>query len=452
MKTQQHDDLADKIRANSPSRRKRFITLLILLLLLAGAAFALQKYYYGGDDGKPTYVTEAIDRGSIAVTVTATGNLEPTNEVSVGSEISGTMDKVLVDYNDTVEEGQVIAVLDTTKLEQELNSLRASLSVAKASVNQAKATVAESESSLKRLQELHRISGGKTPSQADLDTATATRDRALASLESAKAAVLKAEAEVKVTETDLDKSEIKSPITGIVLSRSVEPGSTVAAQFSAPELFIVAETLTKMKLEVAVAEADIGRMKPGQSASFTVDAWPDRTYEAKVVKVSYASEITDNVVTYEAELEVKNDDLSLRPGMTATADIRVAESNNILMVSNAVLRYKPGSGSTETKEAPKQSLLENLTPGPPRRAMRGGGGGRSSKGRSGKGQSGEGGRANGGGAVGETSMKSIWILDNGEPKQISVATGLTDGRHTEVLGPEVEEGMQVIIREKVDTP
>lgn len=419
------------------------IFIVLLLLMIGGVVLGYQKYYQGRDDGMPDYSTEKLSKGSISLTVTATGNLEPTNEVSVGSEISGTMKEVLVDYNDTVKEGQVMAVLDTTKLTQQMHSLQASLAVAQANVSLAKATLAESESSLKRLQELHRISGGRTPSQADLDIAVAARDRAQADVASAEASVKKAEAEMKVIQSDLDKSEIKSPINGIVLSRSVEPGQTVAAQFAAPELFVVAESLTKMKLEVSVSEADIGGIKEGQKAKFSVDAWPGRSFEAKVVKVSYASEITDNVVTYESELEVANDDLSLRPGMTATADIQVTERKDVFVVANQALRFNPDAGPKEAGQGSGKSFVESLVARPPRPGKR----------KNGNAQAGEGGPPPQGpsGEKGGGPMKVIWVFDDGAPRAIPVKTGVTDGRSTEVMGPELKEGMEVIIREKTQT-
>lgn len=419
------NDLAKKITVTGKKKRSKVIIILVAMLLLGAASITVVTNYVVRSNSGQEFVTEPVRRGDIGLTITATGNLEPTNQVSVGSELSGTVLEARVDSNDIVKAGQIVARLDTTKLEQQTESLRASLLVAKAMVNQAEATVAESGSSLERLEELHRISGGRTPSQADLDTATASRDRALADLESAKASVSQAEAQVKANESDLGKALIKSPIDGIVLSRSIEPGQTVASQFEAPELFVVAESLTRMKLNVAVAEADIGRVEPGQVATFTVDAWPGRKFSASVVKVSYASVITDNVVTYETELEVANDDLSLRPGMTATADIRVAEANGVLLVSTSALRFKPVElGSAP--EAPKKSFVQSLTPGPPRRGPRD-----QSK------------------QVASTSSegpREVWVLRDGHPEPLKVTVGLTDGRSTEISGPGVSDGLKVVIR------
>ena len=353
-----------------------------------------------------------------------------------------------MDTNDHVTKGQPLAKLDTTKLSQQTAISRASVNSAKAKITQAEATVKESKAILARQQELHRISGGKIPSKADLDSAIATAERAAADLLNAQAAALETEAQVRINENDLAKALIKSPIDGIVLKRSLEPGQTVAASFTAPELFIIAENLEHMKLKVTVAEADIGRVAKDQKATFTVDAWPDRSYTASVVKVSYGSAVTNNVVTYETELEVINDDLSLRPGMTATADIRVAESNGVFLVPTAALRFDPNAvsaagGGAGAPGAPpgqeKKSFVQSLIPTGPRRGSGrppGGGGGPGGRG-------GAEGRPNRGGGPGGAK---IWVLKDGKPEAIKVKTGLSDGRQTEVSANELAEAMPVITR------
>lgn len=379
----------------------------------------------------PPFVTESLQRGSIRLTVTATGNLEPTNEVTVGSELSGTTLEVYVDTNDHVTKGQPLAKLDTSKLSQQTAGSRAQVNSAQAKVAQAEATLKESEASLTRLEELHKLSSGKAVSKADMDAAVAAAERAKADLLSAQAAVGEAEAQVKINESDLGKAVIKSPIDGIVLTRSVEPGQTVAASFTAPELFVIAEKLEHMKLKVAVAEADIGRVAAGQKAVFTVDAWPNRSYLAEVTKVSYGSAVTDNVVTYETELEVANDDLSLRPGMTATADIQVAEGEELLLAPAAALRFDPAKTSPVAAGValPKKSFVQSLMPGPPRRATSA----PRSREESAKPKAGVG-------------RATLWILRDGQAQPLPVKLGLSDGRFTEVSGDGVEDGLPVIIR------
>lgn len=418
------------------SRRGKILAIFGLIFLLV-VAFFLWRHFADGTGSQVSYVTEPITRGELRVTVNATGNLEPTNEVTVGSELSGTVIEVSVDTNDQVTKGQPMARLDPTKLEQQTESSRATAAAAQARVSLAQATVVESEAGLKRLQKLKEASGGKLPSQADLDAAVASADRAKADILSAKADVRQAQANVGTNESDLAKLIITSPIDGIVLTRNIEPGQTVAATMTAPELFVVAEKLENMELQVSVAEADIGRIKAGQAATFTVDAWADRSFQAKVKKVEFGSTVTDNVVTYTTELEVSNDDLSLRPGMTATAEIVVAEATDVFLVPNAALRFRletapatPAAGGT----AKKSSFVQNLIPSRPQRT-------------SGKPQTDD-----TSSAPKPNEPTQLWILREGKPVSVSVKAGLTDGRVTEVSGDGVNDGLPVIIHSRSVTP
>ena len=399
--------------------------LLPALVLVAGA---LLYWHFGRKDDRenePVFKTVNIARGDIDLIVTATGNLTPTNQVTIGSELSGTVSEVLVDINDAVKKDQPIAQLDTAKLTQQTERNRAILLSAEARVTLAMATLTENTASLARYQDLLELSEGKTPSKAQMDTAQAAVDRSKAELESAKAAVNEAQANLRAIERDLSKSIIRSPVDGIVLSRTVEVGQTVAASFTAPVLFVIAEDLRKMDLVVTVAEADIGRVAAGQKASFTVDAWPTRTYHATVQRVAYGSVITNNVVTYNVELGVENSDLSLRPGMTATADISVARATQVLHVPNAALRFDPESVLEFLKKTdPKRTLVQALSPGGGRRWSQS-----------------------------PTIQKpderskatSVWFMRDGVPVECPVSVGLTDGRITEVSGEGLREGLPVII-------
>jgi HlyD family secretion protein len=422
-------DLAAVVQAAGPGRRNRSKLVLIaaVVLLASGGCFWWNRQSAARNQG-PTYATEALRRGDLSLTITATGNLEPTNEVTIGSELSGTVLEVYVDINDRVTKGQPLAKLDTTKVAQQTASSRASLNSARATVVQAEATVKESAAALARQQELHRLSGGKIPAQADLDSAIATAARAEADLLAARASVAQAEAQLQINESDLGKAVIKSPIDGIVLTRSVEPGQTVAASLNAPELFVIAENLDHMKLKVTVAEADIGRVAAGLKSTFTVDAWPNRAYTASVQRVSYGSSTTNNVVTYETELEVANDDLSLRPGMTATADIRVAERSGVLLVPSAALRYSPTNATAGV--AMKKSFVQSLTPMPPRQPA-----------------------ANRAAPAEKLAPGTarLWVLRDGRPEAILVNVGLTDGRRTEVSADGLTEGLAVILRNTTPT-
>lgn len=317
-------------------------TVWIATVAVAGAIGA---YMYWAQqqkaNAKPVYVTEDIKRGDLSLTVLANGTLQPTRTVNVGSELSGTVRNVRVDVNDEVKKGQVLVELDTDKLQAQLNRSKASVVSAQAKLQQSQATLRESRSNFARLEEVHRISGGKVPSAAEMDAGRATVERSTADEAAARAAVDDARAALKTDETNLSKASIKSPIDGVILTRTVDPGNAVAASLQAVTLFTVAEDLKQLRLEVSVDEADIGQVQAGQRASFTVSAHPSRTFPAKVTRVDYGSTKTDNVVTYLARLEVRNDDLSLRPGMTASSTIRSSERKDVILVPNAALRFTP---------------------------------------------------------------------------------------------------------------
>jgi HlyD family secretion protein len=362
--------------------------------------------------------------------------------VVIGSELSGTAQEVLVDTNDQVKKGQILAKLDTSKLNQQTERSRAALLAARARVSQVQATLLESEAALGRQQELHRLSGGKTPSKATMATAEATVARAKADLESAQAAVAGAEAEVRAFERDLEKTIIRSPVDGVVLARSIEVGQTVAASFTAPTLFTIAEDLKKMELVIAVPEADIGRVEVGQSATFTVDAWPTRTYSAAVKKVSFgaagtatagnsnnnAAAASSGVVTYSTELEVNNEDLSLRPGMTASVDISIVNKPDALTVPNAALRFDPVAAAEIGKpDQTKRTLVQSLSPGGGRRWR---------------------GTAKPPIASPSTKGPRVWLLKDGSPVEVLVKTGITDGRVTEIVDDSLSVDAPVIISVK----
>jgi HlyD family secretion protein len=294
-------------------------------------------------------------------------------------------------------------------------------------VAQAQATVKESQGNLARLEEVARLSGGKVPSKAELDAGRATLDRAQADEASARANVADAKAALSTDETNLSKASIRSPIDGVVLTRSVDPGNAVAASLQAVTLFTVAEDLSKLKLQVSVDEADVGAVVVGQQASFTVSAYPSRKYPAVITRVAYGSTTTDNVVTYLTYLEVDNSDLSLRPGMTATATITARQRSDVLLVPSTALRFSPsasanaGAASSRTSGG---SFVSKLMPRPP-----GGMGTRKSTGNS---------------APSTTATPQVYVLRNGQAVSVPVVTGVSDGRQTEVASAELQAGMAVI--------
>ena len=405
------------VGAKKPSRRRWIIAICLLLVTCAGLAALNRK-------PQPTrYVTERSTNGSLVVTVSATGTLEPLKKVDVGIEVSGTIKTVEVDYNAEVKVGQVLARLDTTRLEAQAQQNEAGLAAAQAKVLQAQASVEEAEAQLGRLKRVHELSNGKMPSENELDTAKANLARYRADEASAKASVSQAQASLNVNRTDISKAVVVSPINGVVLTRSVEPGQTVAATFQAPTLFTLAEDLTQMELQVDVDEADVGQVKSGQDASFTVDAYPDRIFPAQITQVRYGSETTDGVVTYKTVLNVDNSSLALRPGMTATAVITVSKRENVLLVPNSALRFVPAA-SVAPQNNKSRGLVGMLLPGPPRMEAA---------------------------KTVEPDPKKkeqhVWTIRNGELTAVTIAKGLSDGIRTEVLEGSLQAGAELVTEE-----
>ncbi len=374
----------------------------------------------------PVYMTEPLKKGDITLTVSANGTLQPTRSVNIGSELSGTVKRVLVDVNDRVKAGQVLVELDTAKLLDQVEQSRAALASAQAQLAQAGATVKEARATLARYEEVARLSGGKVPSATELDSAKAALERAVASENAARAGVAQARATLSTNETNLSKASIRSPINGVVLSRSVDPGNAVAASLQAVTLFSVAEDLTQLKLDVAVDEADVGNVQVGQKATFTVSAFPARRYPATINRVAYGSTKTDNVVTYTTTLNVNNADLSLRPGMTAAATIVAREAQGVLVVPNTALRFSPASANGATAPSSGGNILSKMMPRPPSNAK--------------PKTAGTDRRAGG--------PRQIWVLQDGQPVAVQVKTGISDGRNTEVSGEALKEGMAVITEQR----
>jgi HlyD family secretion protein len=372
----------------------------------------------GSTDAAVQYETLPAARGDLRVTVTATGTLEPTKKVSVGSEVSGTILQVLVDEDDHVTAGQVLARIDPAKLEAQARQLEAALEAAEARLLQAQATRDEAQQQLRRLEQVRAASGGKVPSELELNAQQATAKRAVADEASARASVSQARASLQALRTDLGKAVIHSPIDGVVLTRTAEIGATVAAQFQAPELFRIAEDLRRMELRVDVDEADVALVRDGEDATFTVDAYPGRTFQAKVQRVRQASATTDGVVTYEAVLVVDNSALLLRPGMTATAELTASRVKDALLVPNAALRFTPPAAQA----APSGSFVRRLLPGPPMR------------------------RPAAAPAAANGRSQHVYVLkQSGALAPVAVEAGLTDGKLTQLVAGDVAPGTALVV-------
>jgi HlyD family secretion protein len=350
-------------------------------------------------------------RGDLTVTVAATGTLQPTTQVDVSSELAGTLQSVEVDYNDTVSVGQVMARLDTSKLAASVANAEAQEASARARLMQAEATATEVAETLATQKEL---SERGIATRREMVSVEANDARARAALDMARADLTLVKANLALARADLDKAVIRSPIQGMVLNRKAEAGQIVGPGLNDPVLFVLAEDLARMELLANVDEADIGQVEVGQAAVFTVDAFDGLSFDATITQVRYASEVTDDVVTYKAVLAVENPDLRLRPGMTATATITVAEEQGALLVPNAALRWAPPRASGG--QAGAAGLAGLILPSAASRM--------------------------GSAAVG--TGRSIWVLRDGAPVEVAVEIGANDGRMSVVTGEGLAEGDAVI--------
>jgi HlyD family secretion protein len=391
----------------------------IILALVAIAALSGGWYLYSGWSASSktvkSYTTEDAARSDLIVEVSASGTLQPLTQVDVSSEQSGVVREVRFLENQSVKKGDVLAVLDTTTLAAQVERAEANVKAAKARIADAQVTAKETRLAYDRAKNL---AGRGALSQQELETAAAKRDRAASAINSVEADLAVAEADLKLQQAALAKSTIYAPIDGIILTRDVDPGQTVAASLSAPILFVIAADLKRMKLEAAVDEADVGMVAEGQKATFTVDAYSGVTFNASISEVAYASQTTENVVSYKARLAVDNSELKLRPGMTANVDIVVREAKGVLTVPNAAFRYQPAAAQPPAK----WSLTSLFMPRFPRSQAK---------------------RAP---AIAADGSRTIHVLEVGEPNPVQVMTGSTDGRITEIISG-LEAGAKVVISE-----
>lgn len=395
---------------NTGTRRTHWGRWLAAALVAAGAAGGW--WWFGPvaeEKAQIRYETAEARTGNLVITVSATGTIEPTDLVEISSELSGTIAEVLVDFNDPVEVGQVLARLDATKLEAQLEVQTAQVIAAEARVEQAQATLTQAAENYESAAELE--SRGVTSHQAFVSARTAY-DSAIAALQIADADRNLSEAQLDMQKADLAKAVLTAPIAGIVLVRDVDPGQIVAASLSAPVLFTIAGDLSQMELQVDVDEADIGRISVGDHATFTVDAFDEVAFPAEIAKIRFAPETIDGVVTYKAVLKIENAELLLRPGMTAVAEITVAAYEGVLMVPNAALRYAPPQALPEEEDS-GGGLLGMLMPRPEEQA-------------------------------GAVDRNTVWVLEAGVAREIAVTTGDTDGKFTIIEGGGLSDGTLVI--------
>ncbi len=405
--------------------KSRLLIVFILLVAILGGGFAAYRYFFA-DGAAPTYKFAAIESGPITASVAATGTLNPVVTVQVSSQISGQIREILVDFNSTVKAGQLIAQLApetyehrVRQAEADLEAARATVAVQQAEIYRAKVNLADADRDYQRKQSLvakNYISSAELDkAQTMLEAARAQMRVVEAQANNSAALVRQREAQVGQARVDLGRTEIRAPVDGIVIKKSVEPGQTVAASLQAPEMFVIARNLSDMQVETAIDEADVGRLQVGQEANFTVDAFPGKRFKGQVMQVRKAAQVVSNVVSYTVVVSAANPELILLPGMTANVRIVTAQKDKVLKVANAALRFRPPSND-------EKSALAGRQPG-----QTGGG--------SGMGR----GRASGG-------TGKLWVLgSDGKPAAIEVKTGINDGNQTELLDSELAEGREVIV-------
>lgn len=418
MNTNEIDTLIKNSGKKSGSKKVLIILLILILLIVLAYVFFTR---FSVSEG----VFETVDakKGDIVVNITASGTLQPVTSVDVSTEVSGTLQEVLVDANDVVKQGQIIAKLDTSKLVDAVGRSQASVKSAIANNLMSKASLKEAQENLFRLQKAYELSGGKVPSKAELSGAEIALERSKASVEVSSASVTQAQANLKTDKTNLEKAIIRSPINGIVLARKVENGQTIAASMNAPVLFTIAEDLAKMELIINIDEADVSSVKPDQKASFTVSAYGSQQFPAHIKRIDVGSTTNDNVVTYKTTLSVNNEKMQLRPGMTASTKIITADKKDVLLVPNTALRFNPPQLENGSNSS-KKGFSVSFSMRPPSRN------GPKTAGENNKGSS--------------SSKRNVWILENGMPKKIEITTGVTNGRMTEVESGELKVGDKVI--------
>jgi HlyD family secretion protein len=384
-------------------KKRLFIGTGILLIIAIVAFYSLK-----GSNKESKYETIEVDRGDIVEKITATGAINPVITVRVGSQVSGRITRIHADFNSQVKKGQVIAQLETDIYQAKVTQANANFNLAKAQTREARVLLLDAENNLRRIKNLSK---GLVASERDLEVAETNYEAAKAALSAAQARKEQSRALLNSTKVDLEYTTIYSPVDGIVISRNCDVGQTVVSTFQTPDLFLIAQDMTKMQVEAYVDEADIGKIQAGQEVLFTVDAFPERTFSGKISQVRFAPKQEQNVVTYATVIEVANPDLLLRPGMTATVSIIANEKKNVLRLPSIALRFKANPADKylyhydeeKDKDSGDEEELLNLP-------------------------------------------QSLWIInDIGQAKRIPIKAGISDGRYTEVLNGSIDEGEKVIV-------
>ena len=444
---------------------KRLLTFIILAVALAGGGIFYYRWRHAEKPAAP--VTAAVTRGDVIAKVDATGTLGAVTTVQVGSQVSGTIKALHADYNSRVKKGQVVAELDPSLFQTQVEQARATLIKSQSDMERAKVDVNDTAIKAQRSQELY---DQKLIARNDLDTATAAAATAEASFKSAEAQVTQARAALNQNQVNLDHTVIRAPIDGIVISRSVDVGQTVAASLQAPTIFVIAQDLTQMQVSASIDESDIGRVAPGQPVTFKVDAYPTQTFRGRVSQVRLEPKTDQNVVSYTTMIDVPNEDLKLKPGMTANVTVQIAMNENVLRVPNSALRFSPTPElfAALGQQAPDTTATAGAARGVPA-ATGTAGGGRGefaqltseqraqfqqrfaqmteeeraqfrARRAGGEGDKQAGGADN----SGPRNFGRVWVLRNGKLQLVRVRTGVNDATMTAIVGGDLKEGDQVV--------
>lgn len=363
--------------------KKKQIIISIIIVALLGTGFVYKKY-----KSRVKYHTKPIEKCTITQVVEASGTINPVNTVSVGSTVSGLIQDIYVDFNSQVKKGQILAQIDPRNFEATVQQNQAQIANAQANVSKLQAIVEYDKKMYERYKELY---AKNFVAKSELDQYKSTYYSDLAQIRAAQAQVNQYRANLKTAETNLGYTKIIAPVDGTIISREIDVGQPVAASFQAPELFTIAQDLTKMQIEVSVSEADIGKVQEGQDVTYTLDGYPDSVFKGKVTQVRISPTTVSNVVTYTVIVEVKNDDLKLIPGMTANVSIITDKSENVICAPSIALKFNPNTDGTRYKN------------------------------------------------------QGIWILEKRKPKRINIETGASDDTNTEIISKEIKEGDRVIV-------
>lgn len=401
---------------------KKYLVITAVIIAIAGIA----GFFFYKRTPEISYKTAKVERGSIVSTVAATGNLSAVTTVQVGTQVSGTIQKLYVDFNSRVKKGQAIAVIDPSLFNASVEQAYGNYLTADANLQKAKVTLVDAERTYKRNKQL--LADGII-SQGDYDVAETALQSAKASVKAAEGSLAQTRGSLMQSRTNLSYSVIRSPVDGVVISRAVDVGQTVAASFQTPTLFTIAQDLTKMQIEVSVDEADISRIQLHQQAQFTVDSYPEQTFRGKVVQIRSAPVITQNVVTYVVVVNVDNSDLKLKPGMTANVSVEVAKKDDVLKLPPVALRFKPKTIEEDAKGKGKADSTGVSIPRPAGSGRSNGGGGSTGPGKS------------------RERSQTIYLLKEGKPVATTVKTGIANNSSIELIDSDLKEGDDVIIEQ-----